>query len=279
MRKRTFWWWLYQPYKYLVFAPVVGLVTASLSVLALLLSLVTTPRNASRLCAVPWARILATMTPMRVTVEGRENIDPRQSYVVVSNHQSQFDILVLYGWLGIDFKWVMKQELRGVPGIGVACERLGHIYIDRSNHAAALAALDAAKKKIVNGTSVMFFPEGTRSRSGRLRAFKKGAFRMALDLGLPVLPLTVTGTRDVLPAGTSDLMPGSARLIIHPPVPVDDVGQIGHGIKGRFQPGTLLLELGGQLIHPPVPVDGVADSDSRNLSDRVRVVIASALPD
>ena len=245
MRKRTFWWWLYQPYKYLVFAPVVGLVTASLSVLALLLSLVTTPRNASRLCAVPWARILATMTPMRVTVEGRENIDPRQSYVVVSNHQSQFDILVLYGWLGIDFKWVMKQELRGVPGIGVACERLGHIYIDRSNHAAALAALDAAKKKIVNGTSVMFFPEGTRSRSGRLRAFKKGAFRMALDLGLPVLPLTVTGTRDVLPAGTSDLMPGSARLI----------------------------------IHPPVPVDGVADSDSRNLSDRVRVVIASALPD
>lgn len=245
MRKRTIFWWLYQPYKYLVFAPIVGVVTASFSLFALLLSLATSPRNASRLSAVPWARILAAMTPMRVRVEGRENIDPRQSYVLVSNHQSQYDILLLYGWLGIDFKWVMKKELRAVPGIGMACDRLDHIFIDRSNHAAALATLEAAKTKIVDGTSVMFFPEGTRSRSGRLKAFKKGAFRMAVDLGLPILPLTVTGTRDVLPAGTLDLLPGSARLI----------------------------------IHPPVPVDGDSAEDCRDLSDRVRAVIASALPE
>jgi len=244
MKRRGVAWWLYQPYKYLVFAPMVALVTASQATLALVLTLVTSPRTASRLSAVPWARILAFSAPMRVRVEGRENIDPQQSYVLVSNHQSQFDIFLLYGWLGVDFKWVMKQELRTVPGIGMACDRLGHIFIDRSNHAAAMATLDEAKKKIVNGTSVMFFPEGTRSRDGKLMRFKKGAFRMAVDLGLPILPLTVTGTRNVLPAGTSDLMPGSARLI----------------------------------IHPPIPVEGLAATDYSHLSNQVREVIASGLP-
>jgi 1-acyl-sn-glycerol-3-phosphate acyltransferase len=158
---------------------------------------------------------------MRVTVTGRENVDPRQSYVVVSNHQSHYDVFALYGFLGIDFRWIMKHELRKVPAIGISCHRLGHIFIDRSNHAAALATIDSAKETIVNGTSVLFFPEGTRSRSGRLRAFKKGAFHFARDLELPILPVTIVGTRDVLPADGIDLKPGSARLIIHPPIELD----------------------------------------------------------
>jgi 1-acyl-sn-glycerol-3-phosphate acyltransferase len=244
MKRRDLGWWLYQLHKYLIFAPTVGVLTGVLSLFALLSSLALPPRIVSRLCAVPWARILTFMTPMRVRVEGREHVDRHQSYVLVSNHQSQYDILVLYGWLGIDFKWVMKQELRSVPGIGAACDRLGHIFIDRSNHAAAIATLNAAKKKIVDGTSVMFFPEGTRSRDGRLKKFKKGAFKMALDLDLPILPLTVTGTRDVLPADTLDLMPGSARLI----------------------------------IHPPVSVEGRTAEDCQSLTDEVRERIASALP-
>ena len=243
MRRRTLFWFLYQPYKYLVVAPVLGLATAFFATLALVLSLFTSSREASRLAAVPWARVMAWVTPMRVEVEGRENIDPHQSYVLVSNHQSQYDIFMLYGWLGVDFKWVMKQELRKVPGVGVACERLGHIFIDRSNHAAAIATLEAARTKIVDGTSVIFFPEGTRSTDGRLLRFKRGAFRMAVDLGLPILPLTVTGTRDVLPANTSDLMPGSARLI----------------------------------IHEPISIEGVTVEGCQELSDRVREVIASSL--
>ena len=88
----------------------------------------------------------------------------KQSYVIVSNHQSQYDILLMYGWLGTDFRWVMKKELRRVPVLGLACEKLGHIYVDRSDSAAAVASLNAARKKLVNGTSVVFFPEGTRSR-------------------------------------------------------------------------------------------------------------------
>ena len=244
MKRHGLGWLVYQPYKYLVVAPALVLATAFSATLAVVLSLVTSARTASRLTAVPWARVMAWVTPMRVKVEGRENIDPRQSYVLVSNHQSQYDIFVLYGWLGVDFKWVIKQELRNVPGIGVACERLGHIFIDRSNHAAAIATLEAARTKIVDGTSVIFFPEGTRSTDGQLLRFKRGAFRMAVDLGLPILPLTVTGTRDVLPANTSDLMPGSARLI----------------------------------IHEPISIEGVTVKDCQKLSDRVREVIASSLP-
>ena len=220
MRTRNFKWWLYQPYKFLVVVPALGLATAVCATSAVVASFFVSSRTASRLAAVPWARAIAWITPMRVQVEGREHLDPKQSYVLVSNHQSQYDIFTLYGWLGVDFKWVMKKELRTVPGIGVACDRLGHIFIDRSNHAAAIATLETAKTRIVDGTSVIFFPEGTRSRDGRLKRFKKGAFRMAVDLGLPILPLTVTGTRNVLPAGTSDLLPGSARLIIHPPISV-----------------------------------------------------------
>jgi 1-acyl-sn-glycerol-3-phosphate acyltransferase len=245
MRQRKLAWWLYQPYKYLVVMPVLAVATAVFALIGATFPFFTKPRTASRLSGVPWARVMAWVTPMRVHVEGREHIDPTQSYVLVSNHQSQYDIFVLYGWLGVDFKWVMKKELRNVPGIGVACERLGHIYIDRSNHAAAVATLERAKNTIVDGTSVVFFPEGTRSRSGRLKPFKRGAFRMALDLGLPILPLTIVGTRDVLPAGTSDLMPGSARLV----------------------------------IHPPVSVKNCTAEDCARLSEEVRAVIASSLPD
>lgn len=245
MRRRNLAWWLYQPYKYLVVVPVLAVDTVIFASIGAIFPFFTRSRTASRFSGVPWARVMAWVTPMRVQVEGREHIDPRQSYVLVSNHQSQYDIFALYGWLGVDFKWVMKKELRNVLGIGVACDRLGHIYIDRSNHAAAVATLDDAKKKIVDGTSVIFFPEGTRSRSGKLKVFKKGAFRMAIDLGLPILPLTIVGTRDVLPAGTSDLMPGSARLV----------------------------------IHSPVSVEGCTAEDCNRLSDEVRAIIASSLPD
>ena len=184
----------------------------------MVLAVVTNPRITSFICGTIWARLNGYLTPIRVKVTGRENIDQTQSYVIVANHQSQYDIFVLYGWLGIDFKWVMKQELRKVPGIGIGCEKVGHIFIDRSNHEKALASLRAAKEKIVNGTSVIFFPEGTRSRDGSLGVFKKGAFKMAVDLRLPILPITIVGTRDILPTDSVDLFPGRARMIIHKPI-------------------------------------------------------------
>jgi len=213
-------WYLYQPYKWLVLAPVIVLSTAIFGPLALILLIFMKPQFPSRFCGTLWARINAWFTPIWVTVSGRENMDRRKSYVIVSNHQSQYDIFVLYGWLGVDFKWVMKQELRKVPVIGIACDKLGHIFIDRADRKAAVATIKQAKTKIRGGTSVLFFPEGTRSRTLRMLPFKKGAFKMALDLGLPILPISIIGTRDILPPDTIDIFPGTAEMIIHEPVAI-----------------------------------------------------------
>ena len=210
---------LYQPYKWLIFGPLLVCTTFLFGALALLGTALTGPKFGS-VFGVLWARVNSLVTPMLVETRGRENIDKTQSYVIISNHQSQYDIFVLYGWLGIDFKWVMKQELRKVPALGIACEKIGHIFIDRSNTTAALKSLSEAKSKIVNGTSVIFFPEGTRSRDGRLGKFKKGAFRMALDLGIPILPVTISGTRAILPTQSINLFPGRAHMTIHPPMDI-----------------------------------------------------------
>ena len=206
---------LYQPYKFLIVAPVIILSTIVVATITIVLAAAVGPKMASKM-GIVWSRINAWVTPMLVTIQGRENINKDISCVVVSNHQSQYDIFVLYGWLGIDFKWVMKQELRNIPGLGMACEKIGHIFIDRSNTRAALNSINAAREKIINGTSVLFFPEGTRSSSTMMRPFKKGAFKFALDLGLPILPVTIKGTRHILPTHSFDLFPGRAHMIIHP---------------------------------------------------------------
>ncbi len=210
-------WILYQPYKFGIFVPFLGLFTAIFGVSAMLLSFTIGERIAS-LSGVIWAKVLGWTTPIFVTIKGKENIDKKQSYVIVSNHQSQYDIFLLYGWVGIDFKWVMKQELRKVPILGLACDKVGHIFIDRSNTDVAFKSINAAKKKITGGTSVLFFPEGVRSKDGNLLDFKKGAFRMALDLELPILPITINNTHNILPAGTMNLFPGKANMIIHPAI-------------------------------------------------------------
>ncbi len=210
---------LYQPYKWLVYFPFLIVSTLFFgSIAVILIAVSVNDKFVSLLCGVVWSRLNSYMTPMFVKVIGRENVDKKQSYVIVSNHQSHFDVFVLYGWIGIDFKWVMKQELRKVPVFGLACEKVGFIFIDRSNKKAALASLEAAKEKIVDGTSVVFFPEGTRSTTGELMEFKKGAFRMALDLELPVLPLTIIGTKSILPNRTMNLLPGKTKMIVHKPI-------------------------------------------------------------
>lgn len=213
---------LYQPYKWLVFVPVVVINTVIMATLCVLVCLVS-QRLGSRYIARPWAKINFLATPAIVTIEGEEHLQSKQSYVVVANHTSQFDILALYGWLNLDLKWVMKKELRKVPFIGFACAAMGHIFLDRRNGSAAKQALIDAKERLVDGTSVLFFPEGTRSQDGKVKAFKRGAFVMAKDLDLPILPITLVGTHEILPTGGLDVMPGKARLIIHEPIALDKV--------------------------------------------------------
>jgi 1-acyl-sn-glycerol-3-phosphate acyltransferase len=210
----------YQPYKWLVYVPFLIVSTLVFGAIATILSTLINQKIGSFIGGAVWARLNGYMTPLFVKVIGKENIDKNQSYVIVANHQSHFDIFVLYGWLGIDFKWVLKQELRKIPGLGIGCEKVGHIFIDRSNPEKAIASINAAKQKIVNGTSVVFFPEGTRRTSGKMGNFKKGAFIFALETGVPILPVTIINTGNILPPRTVNLLPGWANMIIHKKIDV-----------------------------------------------------------
>lgn len=207
---------LFSPYVWLVFLPLLGLLTTFFGSLSVMLSFVSPA--ASEWCERTWARILCRIAWTRVAVVGRGNVAAGQSYVIMSNHQSHFDVLALAAHVGLRYKWVMKQELRKAPFLGAACYRAGHIFIDRSNREAAIASLEKARERLKGGTSVLFFPEGTRSRDGRLQSFKKGGFMMALDLGLPILPLSISGTHRILPGKTMQLLPGHARITIHAPI-------------------------------------------------------------
>ena len=209
-------------YSWLIFVPLMAATTLILGLVCLVLVPFLPADRVARYTAVPWAKLCLLYSGVRVDIYGRHHLQPGQSYVIVANHLSQFDIFVLYGYLGMDFRWVMKHELRKLPIIGICCEKLGHIFINRSDNQAAIASLKAARARLSNGASVVFFPEGTRSRNGQLKPFKKGAFKMAQELQLPVLPVTITGTYEILPPGTLRLQPGhQATLTLHAPLPVN----------------------------------------------------------
>jgi 1-acyl-sn-glycerol-3-phosphate acyltransferase len=209
------YYWAYQPYKWLVFLPLMLAHSIVFAILAAVFALFVSPRAGSFLGSC-WARITCWLTPVQVFVSGKGNIASKKSYVIVANHQTGWDIFLLYGYLPIDFRWIMKKELRKLPFIGFASEKVGHIFIDRSSPRAAMTSLEEAKRKLVNGNSVLIFPEGTRSNSQQMLPFKKGAFKLANELGLDILPVTIVNSCRIKRKGFLNLLPGKAGLVIHP---------------------------------------------------------------
>ena len=210
----------FRAYQWGLYMPSLALNTAAYASGASLTSLLVEPRR-GRNWGVRWARLNSQLTGIQVELIHGELIDPEQSYVIVANHRSLVDIWVLLGYLGIDLRWVMKQELRRVPVFGASCEHMEHIYIDRSNRQAALASLEQAKRSLQGGSSVAFFPEGKRSRDGALLPFKKGAFHFALDMELPLLPITLLGTGQVLPPDSMSIYPGKVEIHVSKPIPIE----------------------------------------------------------
>lgn len=165
-----------------------------------------------------WSRSFFWLMFLPVSVDGQEHIVPGQSYVFVANHQSMFDVWLVYGWLPVIFKWLMKAELRKVPFVGTGCKAAGHIFIDRRNTKAALESLKNVEKQLVNGVSTVIFPEGTRSLNGEVGRFKRGAFQIAWDLGLPVIPLSLDGCYEVLPKGKPFVYRAPVHMHIGEPI-------------------------------------------------------------
>lgn len=194
---------------------------------------------------VLWARFICRILLLPVVIEGKEQLDPKRSYVFVSNHQGPFDIFLIYGYLGRNFKWMMKKSLRKVPLVGYACYRARHIFVDKSGPKAIKSTIENARQTLRGGTSLVVFPEGSRSFTGHMGFFRKGAFQLADELKLPVVPLTIDGSFDVLTrmAGINFVHHHTLRLVIHEPIePLENSTEnIQHTMKSSYD--TIMADL------------------------------------
>lgn len=161
-----------------------------------------------------------------VRVEGTEYLDEKTSYVFVANHQGPYDIFLVYGFLGRNFKWMMKKSLQQIPLIGEACRLAGHIMVDKSGPKAVQHTYEQGRKVLRDGASLVVFPEGSRTFTGHMGIFRRGAFQLADELQLPIVPLTIDGSFDVLPRqrGFWFVNWHPMRLVIHRPLPPQGKG-------------------------------------------------------
>ena len=171
-----------------------------------------------------WGKFVCWITFVKVTVEGRENIDTERPYVFVANHQSAYDIFSIYGYLGHSFRWMMKKSLEKIPFLGWGCKRAGNIFVDNSSPAAVRNTMATARQQLQKDMSLMVFPEGSRSWDGKMVPFKKGAYLLAVQFNLPIVPITIDGAFDVMPRFKKLPMWGRIKITIHKPLEVPEGG-------------------------------------------------------
>lgn len=168
-----------------------------------------------------WGKVACWLFLLPVETRGWEQLDKHQSYVFLANHQSYFDILLCYGYLGYSFKWMMKEYLRKMPVIGWACERTRQIYVGDSR-SSIQSAIEQSQKTLCGGMSMVIFPEGTRTHDGSLGEFKRGAFMLANEIGLPIVPLTITGGFEAFNRRARSVTRHKLTLTMHHPISVED---------------------------------------------------------
>ena len=209
---------LYRIYQILIMLPLMLVATILTAIITIIGSALGGGRWFGYWPAKIWSRVMCWLAWVRVTVTGKENINPSTSYVFVANHQGAYDIFTVYGWLPHNFRWMMKQELRKIPLVGYACEVAHQIYVDKSTPSRLRHTMERAESLLRGGMSVVVFPEGARTWDGSVRAFKRGAYTLAVEFGLPVVPLTIDGAFSVLPRFRRLPRPGHIRLTIHRPI-------------------------------------------------------------
>lgn len=165
-----------------------------------------------------WSMLMCWILLIPVKVNGREKLQKSTSYIFVPNHQGAFDIFLVYGFLGRNFKWMMKKGLRRIPFVGKACESAGHIFVDRSGPKKVLKTIQQARASLTDGVSLVVFPEGARTFTGHMGYFKRGAFQLADELQLPVVPVTIDGSFEILPRTGKWIHHHRLILTIHDPI-------------------------------------------------------------
>ncbi len=207
-----------------VTAPLIILATAVMGTISLFASLMDRSGRLPHRVARVWARMLLAVSGVKATVEGVERIVPDGSYVFASNHLSLMDTPLVIAYIPAQFRFLAKRSLYKVPFIGGHLKRAGHIPVDREDPRAAVKVMSAAAELIRReGISILVFPEGSRSEDGQLQEFKEGAAYLAIKAGVPVVPIGISGTLEILPTGSVIVRSGAARLRVGAPIPTDDL--------------------------------------------------------
>ena len=214
-----FHWW--RTVFYLI--PLISLYTIVLGSTSLVSTLFDRSGNFAHRCARAWGRWILRTTGVRVQVSGLEHLQTGQSYVFAANHQSIYDIPILFAAIPAQLRIVAKQSLGRIPFLGWHLYRAGHLLVNRSNPGADI--VEKMRRLVRESSSLIVFPEGTRSVDGTVARFKKGSFLVAIDARLPVVPVSIAGSRHVMKKGELMVRPGEVRLTIHPPIPTAAVGR------------------------------------------------------
>src|SRR5688572_24845485 len=202
--------------------PCIAIYTIVLGTLSLLSSLFDRSGYLAHWCARMWSRLILATSGVRVVARGLERLEPGRTYVFVSNHQSIYDIPILFWSLPHQLRIIAKESLGNFPFLGWHLRRTGHMLVDRRRPDRS-KIFGWASRLTSSGLSLIVFPEGTRSRDGRVARFKGGSFYLALEAGLPVVPLSVIGSRHVMLKGRLATYPGDVRLVVHEPIDTRDL--------------------------------------------------------
>ena len=196
--------------------PAISLYTIVLGTISVLSALVDRSGNVGHRCAIAWSRLILWTTGVKVRVEGLERLDPGRSYVFAANHQSIYDIPIVFASLPFQVRIIAKESLGRIPFMGWHLQRTGHVLVDRSKPGAS--AVRKIAKLVADGHSLIVFPEGTRSTDGTVARFKGGPFVIAVDAALPIVPISIAGSRHVMFRGEVTVHPGEVSLVVHDPV-------------------------------------------------------------
>jgi 1-acyl-sn-glycerol-3-phosphate acyltransferase len=210
-----------------------------------------------------WTWSVLKIGGVHLRVHGLDRLDPNRPYIFMANHQSNIDIPVLVESLtNYQIRWLAKRELIFIPVFGWALWASKHIIVDRARPSQAMASLRKARSMIESGISVVFFPEGTRSRGGGLRPFKRGGFLLAVKTKTPIVPVTIKGSRAVLPRGDWRIRKGEVEIIVSNPIPSDQchpkdlpglLNQVREIIESQSQKGAQFQSEGFYAARTSLP--------------------------
>src|SRR5829696_6850083 len=220
--------------------PLVALYTVLMGSLSLACSFFDRRGRMQHRCASTWSRMIARTALLDVRVRGAEHLRAGESYVFLSTHQSWMDIPVMLGYLPAQLRIAAKREVFLIPFLGWHMRRSGQIPINRGSTADSIESLRRAARLLGGGVSAFLFPEGTRTRDGSLQPLKKGGFRLALESGLPIVPVTIVGTRRAMPRGSMVLRAGPVEMRLDPPIPTRgltdaDLPALVEQVRGAMQ--------------------------------------------